>query len=205
MKEHLRFGSPTRMKTRALGVALACLAGLFAMSLYGQAGGDMQAKLGELKASMAKNKQALAQYTWHETVVISLKGEQKKTQNYQVRMGSDGKPQKTSLDQPAQQQQNSGARGGRLKQRIIEKKKEEYEDYAESMKTIAGQYIPPDKDAIQAAYGKGNVSFSPSGSSPDDVDVTITDLHQPGDSLPAPALPMKSKLQLPITSSRTIP
>jgi len=183
MKQHLRFGSPTRMKAGAVGVTLACLAGLFAMSLYGQAGGDMQAKLGELKASMARNKQAIAQYTWHETVVISLKGEQKKTQNYQVRMGSDGKPQKTLLDQPAQQQQNSGARGGRLKQRIVEKKKEEYEDYAESMKTLAGQYIPPDKDAIQGAYAKGNVSFSPGAGSPDEIKITINNYIKPGDSM----------------------
>ena len=85
MKRQSRFSSKARTIT-TLGVFLGCLAGFFAVSLYGQGGGDMQAKLGELKASMAKNKQAIAQYTWHETVVISLKGEQKRTQNYQVRM-----------------------------------------------------------------------------------------------------------------------
>lgn len=172
-------------KKNAVIIAILCVFGLLsvvAVSLHGQGGGDMQEKLGELKASMAKNKQALAQYTWHETVVISLKGEQKKTQNYQVRMGSDGKPQKTSLDQPAQQQQSAGARGGRLKQRVVEKKKEEYEDYAESMKALAGQYIPPDKDAIQAAYAKGNVSFAPAGS-PGEIKITIKDYVKPGDSM----------------------
>jgi len=171
------------LKTKTLCIILAGIASFFVVSLHGQGGGDMQAKLGELKASMAKNKQALAQYTWHETVVISLKGEQKKTQNYQVRMGSDGKPQKTSLDQPAQAQQAQGGRGGRLKQRIVEKKKEEYEDYAESMKTLAQQYVPPDKDAIQGAYAKGNVSFAPSAGSPDEVKITILNYIKPGDSM----------------------
>ena len=57
---------------------------------------EMQARVAELKESMAKNKQALAQYTWHETDTIKLKGEVKKTSNFQVRMGPDGKPQKTS-------------------------------------------------------------------------------------------------------------
>ena len=172
-------------KKHAVIIAMVCvfaLLSLVARSLHGQGGGDMQEKLGELKASMAKNKQALAQYTWHETVVISLKGEQKKTQNYQVRMGSDGKPQKTSLDQPAQQQQSAGGRG-RLKQHVIEKKKEEYEDYAESMKSLAGQYIPPDKDAIQAAYAKGNISFAPGGGSPDEIKITILNYVKQGDSM----------------------
>jgi hypothetical protein len=173
-------------RKNAVIIAMICVFGLLsfvAVSLHGQGGGDMQEKLGELKASMARNKQALAQYTWHETVVISLKGEQKKTQNYQVRMGSDGKPQKTSLDQPAQQpQQSAGGRGGRLKQHVVEKKKEEYEDYAESMKSLAGQYIPPDKDAIQAAYAKGNISFAPA-SSPDEIKITIKDYVKPGDSM----------------------
>src|ERR1700734_118433 len=106
----------------AVVVGLTCLVALLPMPAHSQQG-DMQQKMGDLKASMAKNKQALAQYTWKEEVIISLKGEQKKTQHFQVRMGSDGKPQKTSLDQPAQQQQNSGARGGPPKKATGETKK----------------------------------------------------------------------------------
>src|ERR1700722_19953591 len=172
-----------RMKTAgAICACSACLLSLFAISLRGL--GDMQAKLGELKASMAKNKAALATYTWQETVVISLKGETKKTQHYQVQMGADGKPQKTSLDDAAAAQpQNAGGRGGRLRQRVIEKKKEEYEDYAESMKALAQQYIPPDKDAIKGAYAKGNVSFTPSAGSPDEIKIAIKDYIKPGDSM----------------------
>jgi hypothetical protein len=129
-------------------------------ALYAQEGG-LQQQVGQLKESMAKNKQALAQYTWVETVTISLKGEEKKQQHYQVQMGPDGKPQKTSLDSaPAAQPQSSG-RGGRLKQRVVEKKKEEYEDYAEQMKALAQQYVPPDKDLIQAAYAKGTSRWRP--------------------------------------------
>src|SRR5215467_3245908 len=72
----------------------------------------------------AQNPQALAQYTWVEQVTISLKGEQKKQEHFQVRVGPDGKQQKTSLDPPA----NAQPEGGRLKKRIVEKKKEEYKD-----------------------------------------------------------------------------
>jgi hypothetical protein len=147
-------------------------------ALYAQEG--LQQQVGQLKESMAKNKQALAQYTWVETVTISLKGEEKKQQHYQVQMGPDGKPQKTSLDSaPAAQPQSSG-RGGRVKQRVIEKKKEEYEDYAEQMKALAQQYVPPDKDLIQAAYAKGNISMEPG---PGGVKLVIHNYVKPGDSM----------------------
>ena len=147
--------------------------------LYAQEG--LQQQVGQLKESMAKNKQALAQYTWVETVTISLKGQEKKQQHFQVQMGPDGKPQKTSLDsEPAAQSQQSGGRGGHLRQRVVEKKKEEYEDYAERMKALAGQYVPPDKDLIETAYAKGNISMNPG---PGGVKLVIHDYVKPGDSM----------------------
>src|ERR1700760_1155874 len=79
---------------------------------------EVQQKVADLKAAMAKNRQALAQYTWVETDTISLKGEQKKQEQYQVTLGPDGKPQKTPMNPPAAQpaqQQSSGRRGARLK------------------------------------------------------------------------------------------
>jgi hypothetical protein len=176
-------------KVRKSLIAASALA-LCAFASLTWAQGDMQAKIAELKESMAKNKAALATYTWKETVTISLKGEVKKVQHYQVRQGSDGKPQKTSLDPqaaPAQPQ------GGRMKQRIVAKKKEEYEDYAEKMKALAQQYVPPDKDLIQAAYAKGNVSFAPSAG---DTKITIANYVKPGDSM----VIIFSKAQKQITS-----
>jgi hypothetical protein len=159
--------------TAAATIAIAASA----MPARAQGGADTQARMMELKESMAKNKAALATYTWKETVTISLKGEQKKVQHYQVREGSDGKPQKTSLD-PAEQPQQP--QGGRLRQRVVAKKKEEFEDYAEQMKTTAGQYLPPDKDLLQAAYQKGNVAFAPEGAN---MKITITNYVKQGDSM----------------------
>src|SRR5579872_2515685 len=115
---------------------------LFTGSLRAQLG-DMQARVAELKESTTKNKEALAKYTWTERVTISLNGQERKQERFQVRMGADGKPIKTPIDAPAQDQ---SARGGRLRQRIVEKKKEEFQEYAEQMKSLAQQYIPPEKD-----------------------------------------------------------
>lgn len=160
-------------------LAAAYAAGFFVLPVLGQGGdaGGMQARMMELKESMARNKAALATYTWKETVTVSLKGNVKKVQHYQVREGSDGKPQKTSLDSPDAPQQ---PQGGRLRQRVVARKKEEYEDYAEKMKALAQQYVPPDKDLIQAAYAEGNVSFTPG---PGDTRIAITNYVKPGDSV----------------------
>lgn len=140
---------------------------------------ELQQRVAEIKESMAKNKQLLAQYTWVEQVTISLKGEQKKQEHFQVRLGPDGKPQKTSLDPPPEA---PSGRQGRLKERIIEKKKEEYGDYANQMKALAQQYIPPDKDLIQQAYAQGNVSLSPAGA-PNEIQLVIKNYLKPGDSM----------------------
>jgi hypothetical protein len=100
---------------------------------------EMQQKVAEVKQAMAQNKQALAQYTWVEQVTISLKGEQKKQEHFQVRLGPDGKNQKQSLDPPEQ----AAPSGGRLKQHAVAKKTEEYKDYADQIKSLIAQYVPP--------------------------------------------------------------
>src|SRR5260370_22085663 len=62
---------------------------------------ELQEKLAQIKQSSAANKQALAHYTWLEQQTISLKGEVKKTQQFQVRIGPDGQQQKTELNPQA--------------------------------------------------------------------------------------------------------
>jgi hypothetical protein len=155
---------------------------LFSSSpVHAQGAADLQARVGEIKESMARNKAALAQYTWEETIKIILKGEEKKTEHFEVRQGPDGKPVKTPLDPPddsAQQPQ-----GGRLKQRIVAKKKEEYKEYADKMKELAGHYVPPDKDAIQAAYAKGDIEIIPGGDIPGEVKLVIHNYYKQGDSV----------------------
>jgi hypothetical protein len=119
---------------------------------------ELQERVAEIKQASVKNKQAMMQYAWVEQVTISLKGEEKKQEHLQVRLGPDGKPQKTSLDPPADAQPS----GGRLKKHIVEKKKEEYKDYADQMKALAQQYVPPDKDLLQQAYRRGTSLLVPS-------------------------------------------
>jgi hypothetical protein len=141
---------------------------------------ELQERVAEVKQAAAQNKAALAQYTWTEQVNISLKGETKKQQHYQVRLGPDGKPQKTSLDPPAD---TSEPQGGRLKKHVVEKKKEEYKDYAEQMKALAQQYVPPDKDLLQQAYQQGNITLGPAAGAPNEIQLVIHNYLKPQDSM----------------------
>lgn len=145
---------------------------------------ELQQRVADLKQAVAQNKQQLAQYTWVEQVTVSLKGEQKKQEKFQVKMGPDGKPQKTPIDQPsAASSGGGGGRNGRVKQRVVEKKKEEYKEYADNMKTLMEQYVPPDKDLLQQALEKGNISLGPAPGGANLVQLVIHDYAKPKDSM----------------------
>jgi hypothetical protein len=156
-----------------------CAAGYFTGPAVAQ-NPELQQRVAEVKESTARNKQALASYSWTETVTISLKGEQKKQQHFQVRLGPDLKPQKSSLDPP---DEAAAPSGGRLKQRVVAKKKEEYKDYADQMKALAQQYVPPDKDLLQQAYAKGSIALAPAGGAPNELQLVIHDYLKPQDSM----------------------
>jgi hypothetical protein len=164
----------------ALTILFTALVGMISILPAKAQNPELQQRVADLKESMAKNKQATAQYTWTETVTISLKGEQKKQEHFQVRIGPDGKPQKTSLDPPAEA---AAPKGGRMKQHVVEKKKEEYKDYADQMKALAQQYIPPDKDKLQQAYQQGNIMMGPAAGAPNQIQLVIKNYVKPNDSM----------------------
>ena len=139
---------------------------------------ELQQQVSDVKQSMAKNKQALASYTWNEQVTISLKGEEKKQEHFQVRLGPDFKPQKTSLDPPAEPPS-----GGRLKRHVVAKKKEEYKEYADQMKALAQQYVPPDKDLLEQARAQGNITLGTAAGNPNEIQLIVHNYLKPGDSM----------------------
>src|SRR5271170_7467228 len=139
---------------------------------------ELQQQVSDVQQSMAKNKQALAAYSWNEQVTISLKGEEKKQEHFQVRLGPDLKPEKTSLDPPP-----PPPSGGRLRQHIVAKKTDEYEDYANQMKALAQQYVPPDGTLLQQAYSQGNISLGEIAGAPDQIQLVIHNYLKPGDSM----------------------
>jgi hypothetical protein len=140
---------------------------------------ELQQKVAEIKESSARNKQALAQYSWVEEVTISLKGEQKSQERFHVRIGPDGQPQRSPIGVPT----SADSGGGRLKKRIVEKKKEDYRDYAERIKSLIQRYVPPDRDLLGQAYQAGNVLFGPQPGSPGEYRLVISNYLKSGDHM----------------------
>jgi hypothetical protein len=139
---------------------------------------EMMQKLQEIKASSAANKAALAHYTWQEQEVISLKGDVKKTVLYQVSTGPGGQQQKTELSSSPAPAPPSG---GRLKQRIVEKKTDEYKEYGQQVAGLAKQYHP-DPQLLQQAYQKGNISLQMGGAA-GTTSLVIKNYLKPGDQM----------------------
>lgn len=137
--------------------------------------GDMQQKLAEVKQAAALNQQALRQYQWTETTQLTLKGDAKPASQKLCQYGPDGQVQKTPIGPPPEQPS-----GGRLKQRVIAKKKGEMLDYMDDVKSVLAMYVPPDPQRMQAAFTAGKVSLNPAGGM---LNVIFADYAQPGDRM----------------------
>lgn len=138
---------------------------------------QMEEKLMAIKQNMAANKQKLAQYTWTETETISIKGSAKDTKTYQVQM-VNGQPQKTLVND--QKASSGGGRQGRVKEHVIEKKKEEYQDYGQQIGALAKQYTTPDPDRLMQAKQQGNISIQPGNGT---VSLVIKSFVKPNDQV----------------------
>jgi len=164
--------------------ALAMFASTFVFAQNQQ----LEEKLMAFKQNQAANKQKLAQYTWTETETISLKGEVKDTKVYTVQM-VNGQQQKTEVSNQAAQQ---GGREGRLKERVVDKKKAEYQQYGQSIAALAKQYTTPNPDALMKAKQAGNISLTPGQGT---VALVIKNYVKQGDSVTFTLDPQSKQLQ----------
>jgi len=160
------------MKIKHLAVFALMLSGSLALAQNPQ----MEEKLMAIKDKMTANKQHLAQYTWTETETISIKGDVKDTKTYQVQM-VNGQQQKTLVNN---QQAQSGGREGRIKERVVDKKKAEYQEYGQSIGALAKQYTTPDPDRLMQAKQQGNLSIQPGNGT---VSLAIKSFVKPNDQV----------------------
>jgi len=179
---------PTTTARRLGAVTIInCLAGAFiimmslAISSFAQMGGgspELQQKFQALKQASAENKQQLTQYQWVETTVLTYKGEDKPPKQDLCRYGPNGQVQKVPIGEPQQQQQSG--RQGRLKERVVEKKKEEMQDYLQQAKSVISLYVPPSSQRMQKAFEQHNVSIVPGGGV---AQLVFKNYAQPGDQM----------------------
>jgi Rieske Fe-S protein len=161
---------------------MTMIAPAIAQTAAAPAKAELQQHLAEIKQSSAANQQKLRQYQWTETTNVTLKGQPKPPKQSLARYGPDGKVQKTPIDtpQPQPQQQQAGGRGGRIKQRVIEKKKEEFQEYGAQIKTLLALYLPPDPQHMQQAFQAGKASLNKGSGT---ADIVFHDYALPGDQM----------------------
>ena len=137
---------------------------------------DLQQKLAAVKQSAAANQQRLHHYQWVETTQVSYKGDAKPPSQKLCSYGPNGQVQKVPIGEAQPQQQS----GGKFKQRMIEKKKEEIGDYMQDVKSVIALYVPPNPQKMQQAFEAHNVSIVPGGGV---VQLVFKNYAQPGDQM----------------------
>jgi hypothetical protein len=175
--------SRTHYVTFALVSAVLIAAPLGLQSLRAQAAPDPQQQVAALKQALAKSQQLIRQYEWVETTIISLKGEEKARKQQRCYYGADGKVQKVPIgDKPQPKAEQGGGRNGRsgrMKERVIENKKDDMQDYMERAVALVQKYVPPDAARVQSAKDAGHMEVKPAGQGR--VGLEFRDYLQPGD------------------------
>jgi hypothetical protein len=136
---------------------------------------ELQRKLAVVKQAVAENKQRLHQYQWIETTQLTLKGDEKPSFQNLCQYGPSGLVQKIPIGAPP-----APPSGGRIKERIVEKKKAELEAYMDNVKSLLGLYVPPDPQRMEQAYQAGKFSLNPAGNI---LNFVFRDYAQPGDQM----------------------
>ena len=139
-----------------------------------------------LKQNLAESQKKLRQYEWIETTAISLKGEEKSRKQQRVYYGADGKLTKVPMGEPKPAAESSGGGGGRgrrgggrVKESIIENKKEDMVEYMGQASALIQKYVPPNPELIQKAKDAKNLAVAPQ---PDGkVRLAFKDYLQPKD------------------------
>ena len=136
-----------------------------------------------LKQNLQESQKRLRQYEWIETTVISLKGEEKNRKQQRAYYGADGKLTKVPIGEPAAEAAPAGrgGRGGRLKQKVVENKKGEMQDYMEKAVQLIHQYVPPNPAQVQKAKDAGKMQVRPPQQGK--MRVEFPDYLQPSDLL----------------------
>lgn len=138
-----------------------------------------------LKQSLQQGLAKARNYEWVETTIISLKGEEKARKQNRCYYGADGKVQKIPFEQPAAQEKpqsgRGGRRGGKVKEKVVENKKDEMQEYMKSAAALIHSYVPPDPAKIGAAKEAGRVTVNPQAGGA--VRLVIAQYQLPGDSL----------------------
>lgn len=138
----------------------------------------------QVAGTIKANAQALKTFTYQQRMQLQLKGETKKVTLTQISYDMNGNEQKTQLSEgpPPDSSQSPGGRGGRLKQRVVEKKTDEFKDMMQQIVALVKSYTELPHEQMQASLKQA--SFSPGeGDMSGSVQILMRNVNQSGDSM----------------------
>ena len=109
----------------------------------------------KFQQAQKQNAAAQRQYTWMSRTELLLKGESKNVKVESVQYDNTGQLEKTVVDSTPQQQDQGG---GRLKQRVVEKKKAEFQELMEGLGGLAQSYAHLSPEQMQALMQSASIS-----------------------------------------------
>ncbi len=125
--------------------------------------------------SSKQNAMALRHYSWKMRVAVTVEGEPKSTQLYQMRFDLDGKLQKTAIG--GEEAKKKKVRGPARK-RIAEKKMSKVKEYVGKVSDLVKTYAHPTPGNMLDFFSRA--TFAPTAAG--QVEIKGTDFLQPGDS-----------------------
>jgi hypothetical protein len=169
--------------TRLLVVAMAVLVGSVTVPAQQTASGgraELHGQVAALKAALAKNKAALALYSWTEVTEVVVEGDPGNVIRTECRVGPDGTLEKTSAGEAVE---TPG--GGH--------------DQLQPLLDLVHQYLPPDGARALAAFRSGGVSLValPGGRTA----LVLDDYVKPGDRLSIELDPVAAKIRSAVVST----
>jgi hypothetical protein len=141
----------------------------------------------KVAGAIKANAQALKAFVWQQRMQLQLKGETKKTTLNQMNYDVSGTLQKTLIsEQPAPDSaappSGGGRLRGRLKQKVVAKKKGEFKEMMEGIAALVKSYTELQPQQLQSALKQA--AFSPGqGDMDGSIQIQMTNLLQHGDSL----------------------
>ena len=153
--------------------------GLATFAAVAHAQGGAQQEVEAIKAAMGQNAAAQRNYTWVQTTQMAYKGDVKSTTTSACQyVAGAQKPQCTQTSAPPPEEKQRGP----VRRSVKDSKVDDLKTYMDSVKTLVGQYVPPQKDLIQAAQGRGDVATAPNPAN-GTLALTVNNYLQKGDAV----------------------
>ncbi len=123
-------------------------------------GPSLEQQIAGIRATAAKNRAMLAEYTWQEQETTSVKGKVQNQRLFEAQLGPDGRIRRTAMDLPEGNLSQTEKAGG-MHEWITQKKQHAAMLSAQEVKEIAEAYAQVDPESLRRAYERGDIAEGP--------------------------------------------